>query len=78
MYFKLFQFLFYYKKNRKDEFLSNKIEFQDPIKCLYVDQREYATVKFEDEKIYIIGSDNATTCHIVLIVDESINISYIL
>ena len=60
-------------KNSAAEFLSNKLEFQGPVKCLFVDQREYATVKFDDPYICIIGSDNATTCHIVLIVDESKN-----
>jgi len=41
------------------------------IKCLYVGQREYATIKSIDTQIDIVGSDDATTCHIVLIVDQS-------
>jgi protein N-terminal asparagine amidohydrolase len=55
------------------KFLANKIEEQAPLKCLYVGQREYATVQSNDPLIDIVGSDDATTCHIVLIVDESIN-----
>ena len=37
--------------------------------CLYVGQREIATVRADDPFIQIVGSDDATTCHIVLIVD---------
>lgn len=44
---------------------------QDSIRCLFVGQRESATVLFKDPFIDIIGSDDATTCHIALIVDDS-------
>lgn len=45
-------------------------------KCLYVGQREYATVRYDDSVIDIIGSADATTCHIVLIVDQCIILTY--
>ena len=38
---------------------------------MYVGQREYATVTYTDPFIDIIGSDDATTCHILLLVDET-------
>ncbi len=41
-----------------------------PVKCLYVGQREYATLQHSDPFIDIVGSDDATTCHIVLLVDQ--------
>ena len=44
---------------------------QNSVRCLYVGQREIAAVTFQDPYIDIIGSDDATTCHIVLLVDES-------
>jgi len=46
------------------------VENHGPVKCLYVGQREYATVQNIDPFIDIIGSDDATTCHIVLLVDQ--------
>ena len=36
---------------------------------MYIGQREIGTLSAEDPTINIIGSDDATTCHIVLIVD---------
>ncbi len=55
------------------DFLSASIELQitlEPMKCLYVGQREYASVCFDDKSIDFIGSSDATTCHICLIVDK--------
>ena len=52
--------------------MSNSKEEQDSVRCLYVGQRESATVRFDDPYIDIIGSDDATTCHIALIVDDCI------
>jgi hypothetical protein len=43
---------------------------------LYIGQREWATVKSDDPFVDIIGSDAATTCHIVLIVDDG-NLKFI-
>ncbi len=53
------------------EFIKNAVPIQDSLRCLYVGQREVATVTSGDPFIDIIGSDDATTCHIVLLVDES-------
>ncbi|RDD37066.1 Protein N-terminal asparagine amidohydrolase [Trichoplax sp. H2] len=36
-------------------------------KVLYVAQREYAVVQFSDDNVQIMGSEDATTCHIVII-----------
>jgi hypothetical protein len=58
-------------KINASEFIKNAVSTQDSIRCLYVGQREVATVTNEDKFIDIIGSDDATTCHIVLLVDES-------
>lgn len=38
-----------------------------PDNVLYVTQKEYAVIKLADEKISVIGSDDATTCHIVVL-----------
>jgi protein N-terminal asparagine amidohydrolase len=57
------------KENNK-RFLEEKVDDLGPVKCLYVGQREYATVQHNDPFIDIIGSDDATTCHIVLLVDQ--------
>ena len=57
------------KLNSK-EFINSRVESQDSVKCLYVGQREYATVRYDDKFIDVIGSDSATTCHILLLVDE--------
>ncbi|KAJ7378306.1 hypothetical protein OS493_023553 [Desmophyllum pertusum] len=34
---------------------------------LYVTQREHATVTQDDETITVLGSDDATTCHIIVL-----------
>ena len=66
-----FFIIFFSKQQNLDKFSLSKIEAQNSLKCLFVGQREYATVQFDDPFIDIVGSDDATTCHIVLIVDES-------
>ncbi|XP_058959225.2 protein N-terminal asparagine amidohydrolase [Pocillopora verrucosa] len=38
-----------------------------PSRVLYIIQREYATVAQDDEPITIMGSEDATTCHIVVL-----------
>ena len=40
-----------------------------PHKVLYVTQREYAIVKKDDEKISVVGSDDATTCHVAVLIN---------
>ncbi|XP_046854777.1 protein N-terminal asparagine amidohydrolase-like [Xenia sp. Carnegie-2017] len=42
----------------------------DGKKILYIGQREYGTVAFNDDLIDVIGSDSATTCQIVVIRHE--------
>ena len=58
-------------KENSNTFIHEKLNEQSALKCLYVGQREYATVQQSDPHIDIIGSDDATTCHIVLFVDEN-------
>lgn len=42
-------------QDNSELFFQNKTEQHGPVKCLYVGQREYATVRFNDDKIDIIG-----------------------
>ena len=58
-------------KDSSNAFISNHKDNYESIKCLYLGQREYATVKLNDPFIDVIGSDAATTCHLTLIVDSS-------
>jgi len=44
---------------------------QDPVSVLYVNQKEYATVFKGDTNVNIFGSDDATTCHILVLVNQS-------
>ena len=44
-------------------------------KILYVNQREYATVASTDQHLRFVGSDDATTCHLLVIQDETVGIS---
>lgn len=46
-------------------------------RLLYVGQREYAIVKSTDEYVDFIGSTDATTCHIVLLVDKGIKLFFL-
>ena len=60
------------QKNRDDLLVDSRcVECCDSVGCLYVGQREWATVLFDDKHLDTIGSDDATTCHIVLIVDDA-------
>ena len=47
----------------------NELDYQDPTEAwtLYVGQREYAIVPGTDEKVRFVGSDGASTCHIVIL-----------
>lgn len=42
-----------------------------PDRALFVSQREYATVSRKDETLNFVGSEDATTCHIVVLVSSS-------
>ena len=62
------------KKHANEKYLDESNEAASNLensKCLYVGQREYAAVRFDDKITDFIGSADATTCHIVLIVDKS-------
>ncbi|XP_032799012.2 protein N-terminal asparagine amidohydrolase [Daphnia magna] len=41
-----------------------------PEGVLYVTQKEYAVLKNDDENLSMIGTDDATTCHIVVLVNR--------
>jgi hypothetical protein len=62
------------KKANSNAFINNQKDNYESIKCLYLGQREYATLKQNDPFIDVIGSDSATTCHLALLVDSSIYI----
>ena len=42
---------------KSDEFFKNKVDKLEPNSCLYIGQREYATVRYTDDKINIIGKN---------------------
>lgn len=41
-----------------------------PEKVLYVTQKEYAVVRSDDQNISVVGTDDATTCHIVVLINR--------
>lgn len=43
---------------------------ENPEQVLYVTQKEYAVVESSDTKIKLLGSDDATTCHIAVIINR--------
>ena len=63
------------------EFISKYPQFKDsaerlkstpakkiaPIGLLYIGQREFGATTPEDENIHVIGSEDATTCHIIIL-----------
>lgn len=49
------------------EFRSKALVDVDPKCLLYVQQREFAATTPEDNSVAVIGSDDATTCHLVLL-----------
>lgn len=55
--------LYNYTKN----FTSQDVKVIDPHFSLYVGQGEYAIIPTKDNPIKVIGSDSATTCHIVIL-----------
>ena len=60
-------------KERSIEFLSNsmKVNICTGDRALYVSQREYATVSKQHQTIKMIGSGDATTCHILILVSAN-------
>lgn len=44
---------------------------QDPVSVLYINQKEYATLHKGDSNIKVFGSDDATTCHILFLVNQN-------
>lgn len=45
---------------KSEEFFKNKVEKLGPNNCLYIGQREFATVRYSDEKIDLIGIEFQT------------------
>lgn len=43
---------------------------ENPQNVLYIAQKEYAIVKKDDNKISVMGTDDATTCHIVVLINR--------
>ena len=56
-----------YFKDHADEFCKRPIQTIKSTGLLYVMQREYATVSRDDKNVIVIGSEDATTCHIVVL-----------
>ncbi|VDI43902.1 protein N-terminal asparagine amidohydrolase [Mytilus galloprovincialis] len=54
-------------KDSSNKLKSGPLKKVAPIGLLYVGQREFAATSPEDEKILVMGSEDATTCHIVII-----------
>lgn len=45
--------------------------FDKPEGVLYVTQKEYAVVKSDDKNVSVLGTDDATTCHIAVLVNRA-------
>ena len=60
-------------KERSLEFLSTstKRDFCSLDKVLYVSQREHATVSRKDRTLNFVGTGDATTCHLVVLISEN-------
>ena len=58
------------KVNAEKFVLKSEQVVKNPNNVLYVHQKEYAIVKKSDKNISIVGSDDATTCHIVVLVNQ--------
>lgn len=54
-------------KDSSNKLKSAPLKKVAPIGLLYVGQREFAATSPEDEKIHVMGSEDATTCHIIII-----------
>ena len=44
-------------QNNREQFLNNKLDQHGAVRSLYVGQREFACVRFNDDKIDIIGNN---------------------
>jgi len=54
------------------KFVSKPVQVvRNPANVLYVNQKEYATLHKGDDNINICGSDDATTCHIVVLMNRN-------
>ena len=54
-------------KEQASNLCSNKTEVVGPVGLLYVFQREFGATDPHDNKISVIGTDDVTTGHIVII-----------
>ena len=54
-------------KGIAEEFCKKPIRNIEKSGLLYVTQGEYATVSMDDENVIVMGSEDATTCHIVVL-----------
>ncbi|XP_016345045.1 protein N-terminal asparagine amidohydrolase-like [Sinocyclocheilus anshuiensis] len=54
-------------KESAQQFVSRSPESVDPKQLLYVQQREFAVTTPADNSVSILGSDDATTCHLVVL-----------
>lgn len=46
------------------------LTFDQPEGVMYVTQKEYAVLKSDDQNFTVLGTDDATTCHIVVMVNR--------
>ncbi|CAM4619474.1 unnamed protein product [Leuciscus chuanchicus] len=54
-------------KESAEQFVCRSAEPVDPKQLLYVQQREFASTTPADNSVSILGSDDATTCHLVVL-----------
>ncbi|XP_051753556.1 protein N-terminal asparagine amidohydrolase isoform X1 [Ctenopharyngodon idella] len=54
-------------KESAKQFVSSSPESVDPKQLLYIQQREFASTTPADNSVSILGSDDATTCHLVVL-----------
>lgn len=54
-------------KDGAQQFVSRTAEPVDPKHLLYIQQREFAVTTPADNSVSILGSDDATTCHLVVL-----------
>ncbi|XP_073447278.1 protein N-terminal asparagine amidohydrolase isoform X2 [Aquarana catesbeiana] len=54
-------------KERAQELTSQQLQIFGPKGCLYIHQRELAATTPNDSSISVLGSEDATTCHIIVL-----------
>ncbi|KAM5152353.1 protein N-terminal asparagine amidohydrolase isoform 2-T2 [Mantella aurantiaca] len=54
-------------KVRAEELTSQSLKMFGPKGCLYIHQRELAATSPSDSSISVLGSEDATTCHIIVL-----------